>query len=61
MILKNDLIDINLCFAQSSPCSNNGICIPGSGGGFSCACTPQYTGAFCDTLIEPTSRYFVIL
>ena len=46
-----DSLDLNPCYTQSPPCQNNGVCVAGYNGAYTCTCTSQYTGLNCDSLI----------
>lgn len=43
--------DINPCYQQSTPCQNNGICVAGANGAYTCTCSSPYTGINCETTI----------
>ncbi len=54
---KSYFLDLNRCYTQPTPCLNNGVCVPGVSGAYTCSCTAQYTGALCATLIPPICSY----
>ena len=43
---------------DSNPCLNDGFCMDGSDGMFTCVCSPSYTGDFCQT--EGRSPFLVL-
>ncbi|CAF3504982.1 unnamed protein product [Rotaria sp. Silwood1] len=47
--------NLNRCLTHPSPCQNSGACVPGLNSAYSCSCTPQYTGTYCETFIQPIS------
>ncbi|RVE52505.1 hypothetical protein evm_002899 [Chilo suppressalis] len=44
--------EVDLCY--SSPCVNNGTCLRKEGG-YTCVCTPGYTGVNCETVLKNAS------
>ena len=49
--------DIN---CDRTPCNNSGTCI-GEWEGFTCTCTDEYTGVYCDESMGEYYYYFIII
>ncbi len=46
---------MNRCYSQPAICLNQGTCVPGSNGAYSCQCPPSYTGTYCEQLRQVSS------
>jgi len=49
------LLEINQCYSQPTVCLNQGTCVPGSNGAFSCQCLSSYNGTYCQQLRKVSS------
>lgn len=45
-------------YCASSPCKNGGTCM-NLLGSFSCNCTAEYTGTYCEIPIDKRKKYFL--
>lgn len=45
-----NFLDVNYC-NKYDPCENGGLCLPDSEKNFTCKCTPDFTGVYCESVL----------